>query len=375
MEKDDFKAITDVITGIQKDFGRDRIIDTKDSERLEKWLLRSISLNYLFGGGFPKGRVVEFSGEESAGKTLLAILIAIEIQRQGGFVVFYDYEYAFDPDFYESLGLSLEKDKFILIQPDYLEEGLTIVERFAKTGKASLQIIDSSNSAKSKAEDEKEHGEFTMGSSARAWSTGLKKSVGILSKNKSSLIIVSQIRLKIGVSFGDPRVRGVGNSIKFYSSIRCDVKRAGYDEDTAKDVTGINMKIKAFKNKCGTPMREIELNLDFADGLDYEKEVADFSISLGLVEKAGSWIMVKEGLKFQGKDNFAKHLKTDKALFEELRLKVLNRLMKVEETTTPNESTPTKRVSKKDKPIDESVLASIGGSGLEEELPVKVVVK
>lgn len=210
-----------------------------------------------------------------------------------------------------------------------------------------------------------------MGSSARAWSTGLKKSVGILSKNKSSLIIVSQIRLKIGVSFGDPRVRGVGNSIKFYSSIRCDVKRAGYDEDTAKDVSGINMKIKAFKNKCGTPMREIELNLDFADGLDYEKEVADFSISLGLVEKAGSWIMVKEGLKFQGKDNFAKHLKTDKALFEELRLKVLNRLMKVEETTTPNEATPTKRVSKKDKPIDESVLASIGGSGFEEEVPVK----
>ena len=318
MEKEDFKLIDKALTEIQKKYGGNNIINLEEDTKLDRFPLSSLAFNDLFSGGLVKGRIVEIYGQPSNGKSLISTYFAKEIQTlSDGFVVFLDYEYSFDPDFAKRLGLDLSKDKFLLIQPDNIEQGFDMFEALVKTGKVAYCVADSTNAMKSASEEKAELGSALMGVNARVLGSVQRRLLSLLSQNKCTLVFISQIRDTLSL-YGGPAI-GTGKATGFNASIRLEVKRVEYLENDKKEPIGVKMLIRTKKNKTSNPNKEIEIDFYFDGGIDTVKELTDYAIKFDVIKKMGSWFLLPDETKLQGKDKVADYLKTNEKALTEIK--------------------------------------------------------
>ena len=316
------KIIKDTLDKIEKQFGKEAImlLGKKGAHNVESFPSGSLVIDELIGiGGYPKGRIIEIYGPESSGKTTVALHAIAEIQKQGGIAAFIDAEHAIDPKYARNLGV--DTDNLILSQPDSGEQALEIVDTLAKTGAMDLIVIDSVAALVPEAELNGEMKDQTIGSQARLMSKALRKITGHLHKSKTTVIFINQIREKVGVVFGNPEVTPGGRALKFFSSVRMEIRRVS-SIGTGDDVSGNNVKIKIVKNKLAAPFKVGMTEIIFAAGISQESEIIDIAEKKGIVSKSGSWYKYKDENVAQGKQNFKELLMKDKKLFNEIKKQI-----------------------------------------------------
>lgn len=316
-------ALELAILSLEKDFGKGAIIIGNHSHFPEIGRIPSgsLSLNKALGGGYAKGRIVEVSGPESSGKTTLALHAIAECQKQGGTAAFVDAEHALDIDYAKSLGVNVEK--LLIAQPDSGEQALNTVERLARSGAVDLIIVDSVAALVPQVELSGEIGDSSMGLQARLMSQAMRMLVGIVHKTDVCVIFINQIRMKIGVMFGNPEVGAGGQALKFYASQRLDIRRIDVIQD-GEDKTGIRTRVKVVKNKVAPPFRIAEFNILFGSGIDTMTEIVDMSVDAGLVQKSGSWYKYGETKLGQGTAGAARAIMENEELYAELINKLLD---------------------------------------------------
>ena len=314
------KSLTEVLSGINKDYGKGtvRTLSDNDSETdIEFIPSGSINLNLALGiGGYPRGRIIEIYGQESSGKTTLTLHAIAEEQKLGGTAVFIDAEHSFDRTYAESLGINLEK--LIISQPDNGEQALEIADRLSRSGEVSLIIIDSVAALTPKAEIEGEMGDSKMGLHARLMSQALRKMNGSLYKNKCTMIFINQLRDKIGVMFGNPETTTGGNALKFYASVRLDIRKQSQPIKDGDDAVGSKVKVKVVKNKVAPPFKTAEFDIIYGEGISMVSELIDIAVQKEIIKKAGSWYSYNETKLGQGKDTVKSVLNDNPELLEEI---------------------------------------------------------
>jgi recombination protein RecA len=283
----------------------------------------SLSLDMALGGGYAVGRIIEIFGEESSGKTTLAIHAAVNFQKRfpDKAVLYIDVENAFDTFYGESLGLSYKKNQWLFSQPRSGEEAFDIIDDMIKSGEISLIVVDSVAALIPRAELEGEYGESKIGLQARLMSQAMRKLVNIISKYKCTVIFINQMRDKIGVMFGDTKTTTGGHALKFYSSQRLEVSRAGQEKD-GDEVTANKTRVKVKKNKIAPPFRKAEFNIVFGEGIDTVGEIINLASESGIIKKSGSWYSYDEVKLGQGTDSAKKLLKDNPELFEQIENKL-----------------------------------------------------
>lgn len=321
----DVKKIGSVFSRIDKEIGKGVVVRDKDKELIQRVKLDSMGLNYIFNGGFPRGRIIEFYGPESSGKSLLATVIGADFQRDGHYVAYVDLEGTFERTFANRLGLKTEEDLFGLIQPETGEDAFTIVEQLAATGEVGLIIIDSVAAMIPRSELEADYGDAQMGSMARMMSQGLRKLNGVLRKTQTSCIFVNQTRMKIGVMYGNPETTAGGRALPFYASSRNRITRKE-DIKGDKEIAGIKIKIANKKSKLGPPFRTIETDVLFDEGLDSTRELVQIALQYDLLEKAGAWVTLPDGERVQGQAAAAAYLTQKPEMYDELYKLVYDKL-------------------------------------------------
>ena len=280
----------------------------------------SISLDMALGvGGFPKGRIIEVFGPESSGKTTLALHAIANAQKKGGIAVLVDAEYAFDASYAKGLGVDI--DNLLVSQPDTGEQALEIVDTLVRSGAVDIIVVDSVAALVPAAEIEGEMGDSHMGLQARLMSQALRKLTGILSKSKACLIFINQLRMKIGVMFGNPETTTGGNALKFYSSVRIDIRRIAAIKD-GDNVTGNRTRAKVVKNKVAPPFREAEFDILYGKGISLEGDVLDKGVEMGLIEKSGSWYSYQGERIGQGRERAREFLIENRDIFDTIEQKV-----------------------------------------------------
>lgn len=321
--KYDLSKIDSVIMDIKKELSEDVVIDVDKIPEIPRIPTRSPVIGYIFGaGGTPEGRIIELYGPESSGKTLVAQNIMADFQKEGKFVAMVDAEFSFDAKFAKIQRLDVSPDKFKLFQPNCGEDAFTIVEKLAESGQVSCITVDSIAALVPTAEMNAEMTDQQMGAQARMIGKGLRKIAGICSKNKCTIIFINQLRMKIGVMFGNPETTPGGNALKFWASIRCEVRKGEKDEgEKDEDAIGIKARIKNVKNKTSVPFRKGEIFISFKDGIDVYGEYVDFAVSMEIIKKGGAWFTVGEE-RIQGRKNVIETLKNNEALFNEIKSKV-----------------------------------------------------
>jgi recombination protein RecA len=283
----------------------------------------SLSLDLALGvGGLPRGRVVEIFGPEASGKTTLALHAVAEAQKVGGTAVFIDAEHALDVKYAKRLGVDV--DKLLISQPDTGEQALEIAEELVRSSAVDVIVIDSVAALVPKAEIEGEMGDAHMGLQARLMSQALRKMTGTISKSNTILIFVNQIRMKIGVMFGNPETTTGGNALKFYSSVRLDIRRIAAIKQ-GQDVIGSRTKVRVVKNKVAPPFREVEFDLIYGEGISREGDVLDLAVEKNIVEKSGTWYTYKDKRIGQGRENAKVFLKEDAKMLEEIEKEILEK--------------------------------------------------
>ena len=315
--------LASVFKQLKKDFDVEPV-DLNKIQDIPRWKVSYPSLSYLLWGGLPKGRIIEIYGQESGGKSLMSTLLASDVQKQGGTVVYIDMERSFSVKFAEQLGLNCS-DNFILIQPNTGEDVFNIIRKVAETGEVALIIVDSVSAMVPKAELEGDVGDAFMGLQARMMGQGLRMITGTLNKTGTTTIFINQLRQKIGVMYGNPNTTSGGNSLKFYASIRMDVSRKE-NIGPAEKVTGIVSKIKTPKNKTAPPFRVQEITIDFKKGVDLYMEYVNFGIMYTFITRAGAWYTY-EDIKAQGREGLVEELKKNDVLFNKLKISVDNQLL------------------------------------------------
>ncbi len=321
------KALDVAMSQIEKQFGKGAIMKLGQKEaavKAEVIPTGSISFDLSLGiGGFPRGRVVEIFGPEATGKTTLALHVIAEAQRRGGQAAFIDAEHALDPKYAAKVGINV--DELLISQPDYGEQALEIAEVLVRSGALDVIVVDSVAALVPKAELEGEMGDAHMGLQARLMSQALRKLTAIVSKSKTCFIFINQIREKIGVFIGSPETTTGGRALKFYSSMRIDVRRLASIKD-GDEVKGSRVKVKIVKNKLAPPFREAQFDIIFGEGISREGDLVDCGIQYGLMEKTGTWYSYKGERLGQGRENVKKLLRENKELADqierELRQKV-----------------------------------------------------
>lgn len=316
------EALDAAIDQIEKQYGKGSIMKLGESKALhvEAIPTGSLALDLALGvGGVPRGRIVEIFGPESSGKTTLALHIAREAQKLGGLAAFIDAEHAFDPEYAKNIGLDL--DNLLISQPDTGEQALEITETLVRSNAVDVIIIDSVAALVPKAEIEGDMGDVQMGSQARLMSQALRKLTAITSKSKTCVIFINQIRMKIGVFFGNPETTTGGMALKFYSSVRIDVRR-GEQFKEGDRVIGNQVKIKVVKNKVAPPFRSAEFEIIYPSGISYEGDILNMGLRNGIITKTGSWFIYGEEKLGQGKEATRKFLKENPKIVKEIAEKV-----------------------------------------------------
>ncbi len=316
------QALLATIQQIEKQFGKGSIMkmDDKNVVATEVIPTGSLSLDIALGvGGFPKGRVVEIYGPESSGKTTLTLQAIASVQRQGGTAVFIDAEHAFDPVYAGKLGIQLEN--LLISQPDTGEQALEIADSMVRSGAVDLVVVDSVAALVPKSELEGEMGDSSMGVQARLMSQALRKLTGTISKTNCTVIFINQIRMKIGVMFGSPETTTGGNALKFYASVRLDIRRIGSIKK-GEDVIGNETKVKVVKNKVAPPFKEALFDIMFGEGVSKEGEVIDLGVQYKIIDKAGAWYSYNSEKIGQGKENVRDFLKSNPDKMEEIITKI-----------------------------------------------------
>jgi recombination protein RecA len=309
-DKDRQKALQVALSGIEKQFGKGAIMRLGNESELDKIpaiSTGSMSLDLALGiGGIPQGRIVEIYGPESSGKTTLTLHIAAECQKAGGTVAFVDAEHALDTQYASNLGVDIPNT--LISQPDSGEQALEIADMLVRSGAVNLLIIDSVAALTPKAELEGDMGDSHMGLQARLMSQALRKLTGSISRSNCTVIFINQLRMKIGVMFGNPETTTGGNALKFYSSVRMDIRRIGAIKD-ADQVIGNRTRIKVVKNKVAPPFREVEFDIMYGQGISKEGDLLDLAAKEKIVEKAGAWYSFENQKIGQGRENSKNFLK------------------------------------------------------------------
>ncbi|MBO4771838.1 MAG: recombinase RecA [Bacteroidales bacterium] len=316
------KALQLTLDKIDKDFGKGTIMKLGDkvTEDIPSIPTGSIGLDAAIGiGGYPRGRVIEIFGPESSGKTTLAIHAIAEAQKLGGIAAIIDAEHAFDRTYAENLGVDV--NQLLISQPDCGEQALEIADSLIRSGALDIIVIDSVAALTPKAEIEGDMGDAKMGLQARLMSQALRKLTANISKTNTCVIFINQLREKIGVMFGNPETTTGGNALKFYASLRLDVRRIGQIKD-GDDVTGGRIKVKVVKNKVAPPFKKAEFDLMFGTGISAIGELVDFAVDLNIVKKSGSWFSYGDSKLGQGRDSVLNLLAEDTTLRAEIEAKV-----------------------------------------------------
>jgi len=317
------KALQLTMDKIEKSFGKGSIMRMGDKpvDDVQAIHSGSIALDMAMGiGGYPKGRVIEIFGPESSGKTTLAIHAIAEAQKVGGIAAFIDAEHAFDPTYAQKLGVNI--NELLISQPDNGEQALEIADSLIRSGAIDIIVIDSVAALTPKAEIEGEMGESKMGLQARLMSQALRKLTGSISKTKTCVIFINQLRDKIGVMFGNPETTTGGNALKFYASVRLDIRKIGQLKD-GDEVQGSHTRVKVVKNKVAPPFRKAEFDILYGEGISKIGEIIDLGVEIELIKKAGSWFSYGETKLGQGREGVKSLLKDNPELLEELEGKII----------------------------------------------------
>ena len=313
MEDNRKKALVAALGQIEKQFGKGSVMrlgDASSTYDVESVSTGSLGLDIALGvGGLPRGRVVEIYGPESSGKTTLALTVIAQVQRSGGTAAFVDAEHALDPAYAEKLGVNV--NELLVSQPDNGEQALEITDMLVRSGAVDIVVVDSVAALTPKAEIEGEMGELQVGLHARLMSQALRKLTGNIKRSNTIVVFINQIRMKIGVMFGNPETTTGGNALKFYASVRLDIRRIGAIK-SGEEVVGNQTRVKVVKNKVAPPFREAEFEIMYGTGISREGEIIELGVLHNLVEKSGSWYSYKGERIGQGKDNARAYLQQHK---------------------------------------------------------------
>lgn len=321
--KERSKALEMAISQIEKQFGKGAIMRLGADTITEVQVIPSgsIGLNIALGvGGYPRGRVIEIYGPESSGKTTLALNAIAEAQKTGGSAAFIDVEYALDVSYASKLGVKI--DDLLISQPDTGEQALEVVETLVRSGALDVIVIDSVAALVPKAEIEGDMGDSLPGLQARLMSQALRKLTATISKSHTTVIFINQIRMKIGVMFGSPETTTGGNALKFYSSIRLDIRKID-NIKTAQEAIGNRVRVKVVKNKVAPPFKQAEFDIYFNEGISKTGELVDLGVEKGIIEKAGAWYAYNGNRIGQGRENVKEYLKANPETAKELETKIL----------------------------------------------------
>ncbi len=340
MEKS--RALETALLSIEKQFGKGSIMKLGDERTVNIAVIPtgSLSLDIALGvGGVPRGRVTEIYGPEASGKTTLSLHIIAEAQKRGGIAAFIDAEHALDPRYSKHLGVDIEN--LLVSQPDTGEQALEITESLVRSGALDVIVIDSVAALVPRAEIEGDMGDAHMGLQARLMSQALRKLTGVINKSKTSVIFINQIRMKIGVMFGNPETTTGGNALKFYSSVRLDIRRI----ETLKrgtDAVGNRVRVKVAKNKVAPPFKLAEFDIMYDRGISREGDVVDLGTNLGIIQKSGTWYSYGEERIGQGREVAKKYLEDNPAVMNEVESKIRTQYFEQEEAEAeaPKESKP-----------------------------------
>lgn len=328
MEDNKQKALSAALAQIEKQFGKGSVMRMGDSNLgrdIEAISTGSLGLDIALGiGGLPKGRVIEIYGPESSGKTTLTLQVIAECQRNGGTAAFIDAEHALDPSYAEKLGVKVEE--LLISQPDTGEQALEITDMLVRSAAVDVVIIDSVAALTPKAEIEGEMGDTHVGLQARLMSQALRKLTANIKRSNTLVIFINQIRMKIGVMFGSPETTTGGNALKFYASVRLDIRRVGAIKK-GEEIMGSETRVKVVKNKVAPPFRMAEFDILYNEGISRESEIINLATQLGLIEKSGAWYSYNQEKIGQGKENVRMYLKENVALAQLLEQKIRAELL------------------------------------------------
>ena len=317
------KALDSALAQIERQFGKGSIMKLgKDSPvaEIEATSTGSLGLDIALGiGGLPKGRIIEIYGPESSGKTTLTLHVVAEEQKKGGVCAFVDAEHALDPQYARKLGVDL--DELLISQPDTGEQALEIVDTLVRSGAVSLVVVDSVAALTPKSEIEGDMGDMQMGSQARLMSQAMRKLTASIGRSNCMVIFINQIRMKIGVMFGNPETTTGGNALKFYSSVRLDIRRTGAIKDR-DEVIGNTTRVKVVKNKVAPPFRQVEFDIMYGEGISKVGELIDLGVKAGVVEKSGAWYSYGDQRIGQGRENAKQFLRDNPAVSNEIEDKI-----------------------------------------------------
>ncbi|WP_346839484.1 recombinase RecA [Microbulbifer sp. SAOS-129_SWC] len=318
MDSNKDKALQAALSQIERQFGKGTVMrmGDKERERIPAISTGSLGLDVALGiGGLPRGRIVEIYGPESSGKTTLTLQVIAEAQRKGGTCAFVDAEHALDPIYAEKLGVNV--DELIVSQPDTGEQALEVADMLVRSGAVDVLVVDSVAALTPRAEIEGEMGDSHVGLQARLMSQALRKLTGNIKNTNTLCVFINQIRMKIGVMFGSPETTTGGNALKFYSSVRLDIRRIGAVKE-GDEVVGNETRVKVVKNKVAPPFKQTEFQIMYGQGINLIGEIIDYGVKLGLVDKAGAWYSYKGDKIGQGKANAGKFLKENQDIRDEI---------------------------------------------------------
>ena len=332
-KKDNLNKLKTVISSIEKSYGKGSIMmlgkKSEDIGSVDVYSTGSLGLDIALGiGGLPKGRVVEVYGPESSGKTTLTLHVIAEAQKMGGTCAFIDAEHALDPGYAKKLGVNI--DELLISQPDTGEQALEISDTLVKSEGIDLLVIDSVAALVPRAELEGEMGDSLPGLQARLMSQALRKLTSSISKTNTMVVFINQLRMKIGVMFGSPETTTGGNALKFYSSVRLDIRRIGAIKD--KDsIIGNQTRVKVVKNKMAPPFKQVEFDIMYGEGISKIGEIIDLGVQADIIDKSGAWYSYKDEKIGQGRENTKQFLKDNPALLEEIETRIRSNSNTVEE--------------------------------------------
>jgi recombination protein RecA len=347
-EKEKMRALQATLGAIEKQFGKGSVLRLGSKESVQPVAVipsGSISLDHALGvGGFPRGRIIEVFGPESSGKTTIALQVVAEAQKAGGVAAFVDVEHALDPGYARKLGVDI--DNLLVSQPDFAEQALEITNTLIQSGSIDVLVVDSVAALVPKAELDGEMGDSFVGVHARLMSQAMRKLTGIVSKSNTCLIFINQIREKIGVMFGSPETTTGGRALKFYSSVRLDIRRIGALKE-GEEVIGNRTKVKVVKNKVAPPFREAEFDIIYGQGISREGDLIDLAVANTVVEKSGSWYSYKGDRIGQGRDNARQFIKDNPDFFRRIDIELRDKLGLAQAPVSPEAEKAAAASSKK----------------------------